>query len=163
MDIMEIARELADEKIVELPDGRSIRLRIDYDTDTCIGDFIDCYGRVEHVRRGYIGHTERPDWADGAAKKIWAWNDCYWWRPPSDILGDKEAVRHIENLVHDLLIHGWQVVYVEVLDADKDAYNSPIVRDIGSMGGVEWFIRDEDGRVEIVADILSWMELPVSV
>lgn len=161
MDIMEIAKKLADEKVVELPDGRSIRLRLDDDTDTYINDFADCYGRVEYVCRGYIGHAERPEWADGAAKKVWAGNECYWWRPPSDILGDKELIKHYENLIHDLLIYGWQIVFVEVLDSETDAYNLPIVREMNCLGGVEWFIRDEDGRAEIVADILSYMELPV--
>jgi hypothetical protein len=158
-----IARELVDGDSVDLPDGRSIRLRLQQDEFASFADWPDCYGRVEYAATNRMtGYKDRPEWADGAARKIWAGNDCFWWQPPADIISNREQVGGYGRMIHELLIYGWQDVIVEILDEGTDAYGSPVVREYNSIGGVEWHMMNEDDRASLLADILADLNVMVA-
>jgi hypothetical protein len=162
-NLMVMTRELVNGDSVELPDGGSVRLVILDDDCWQWQDYAEeLYGKVCHVddvrRNNTWGREQRPLWADGAARKINAGRECYWWQPADDIKADPELIRKTVKVVRDLLEFGWQHVIVEILDADTDAYGDPIVRETDSMGGVEWATLTDDDRAGLVADILVNMD-----
>jgi hypothetical protein len=69
---------------VTLPDGKIVRLHIDYDPWTTINDF-DCYGKVSDRSYPYHGDlvfTPRPQGFTGAARKLQVDRDQWvWWEP----------------------------------------------------------------------------------
>jgi hypothetical protein len=164
---MDLARELVYGDSVDLPDGGSMRLKVVEDDCVSWDDWaVDLYGQVCHVdevrRDNSWGREQRPLWADGAARKIWAGRECYWWQPADDLKSDPAMVKATAKTVRDLLEFGWQVIIVEVLDEGTDAYGSPIVRDVTSLGGVEWVAMTYEDRAVMVADMLADMGVMVT-
>lgn len=105
-------------------------------------------------------HGDNVDLSDGRSVRlvIQAGRECYWWQPAEDLKHDPELVKATARIVRDLLEFGWQVVIVEVLDAESDAYGHLIVREVDSLGGVEWAAMTDEDRAGMVADILSMMD-----
>lgn len=142
---------------VELLDGRTLRIRIESDTIDPF-DWSDCWGRVAHIPNRYDGRRDpRPEGFDGAARKVRTGRDAFWWQPWHGATAE-EARDAVPRIV-DLLAFGLSIVFVEILDG-CDAYGSPIVRDVASLGGIEPFA-DGDYRASIVADLAS--ELGVTI
>lgn len=142
-----------DGDIIDMPDGRKLRLRIV--TDDCdVMDLWtdDCYGRVEWEKRGE--YPQRPDGFDGNAEKlsIGRGNDRLWWQPPADVKrSDTSAFRKLRANVTDLFEYGWQIISLEVLDG-TDYYGRPIVTWADSVGGIEPFT-DWHDRCEVIGDM----------
>lgn len=136
-DCLRMLREDGD--IVLLPDGRTVRLRIEPDHDTIINDF-DCWGKVgwEQYDRS-MGYHRRPDGFDGNSERMSYGNsDPYWWQPPAD--GPKRGTPEFDALrreVQELCEFGFVVLILEVLDGD-DAYGNGIVVNYTALGGVVW-------------------------
>lgn len=145
---------------VDLPDGRTLRVRVETDHDTTIDDF-DCYGQTAWVEydRDTGSASPRPDGFDGRARKLHAYGgDAFWWQPPFDMgmADDPETVRKNADLVVDLVSFGFKGVILEMLDGE-DAYGSPIVRGVASVWGVddtaEEYVRDLVG--ELATELLD--------
>ncbi len=162
-NIETISNDLVYGDDVELDDGRIIRLVVsqdDWDVASMIDD--DLYGRVEYIdttRYGRYGRC-RPDWCDGSARIIHTMNggSC-WWQPPSDIKSSVSQIRNTQRYLTDLLENGFQIVTVELCRNETDAYGRPIVDDLSSLGGVEWYVGDDLYRREIISDLLTQIGL----
>lgn len=142
---------------LELPNGDVLQFTELPDDDTRVGDF-DCYGKVEHLWRT-SGHTQRPNGFDGMAEKIHTGRDEYWWQPPADLRSGwvgSEIRPQLRNLVRDILTYGFSVYKVE-LCRGTDAYNSPVVVDYATIGGIEPF-GDDDDKVGYVADLVAELQ-----
>lgn len=157
-----VANDLVYGDDVELDDGRIIRLLVsqdDWDTTSMIDE--DLFGRLEYIdSRKYGRERVRPDWCDGSGRIIHTMNgDSYWWQPPSDIKGNPSQIRNTQRYLRDLLENGYQIVTVELCRNETDAYERPIVDDLFSLGGVEWYVGDDIYRREIVTDLLTQIGL----
>lgn len=141
-----------DREIVELADGRALRLLIQPDHDTTINDY-DCYGRVAWVGRGHGGYPpNRPDGFNGRARKLWTSSDAFWWQPPADV-ADADLV-DMSYHVRDLMEYGFHVYIVELLGEETDYYGRrPVLDVLGALGGVD--TTDPSYVQEIVGDIVS--------
>lgn len=141
-------------EIVELPDGRALRLLVEVDQDTTINDY-DVYGRVAWVEhdRGTRYPRNRPAGFDGRARKLWTRSDAFWWQPPADVT-DVDDLAAMTHHVQDLMEYGFKVIVVELLAADRDAYSRRIVVDVlGAIGGVD---TDDPSYVqELVGEIVG--------
>lgn len=144
-----------DREIVELPDGRALRLLIECDEDTTINDY-DCYGRVAWVGRDrYTGlPSNRPDDFDGRARKLWTRSDAFWWQPPADV-ADADLLA-MSRHVADLMEYGFHVYVVELLGEEDDADfygRRPVLDVLGALGGVD--TTDSAYVQEIVGGIVA--------
>lgn len=156
MTTKELQRELIDSLVADdmydLPDGRMLRLIQEPDPFTDINDYADCYGIVEWIPKGRH-QNERPTGFNGAAYKIWAGGDPYWWQPPADIIGSDEAVKAARGAVCDLIEYGTTRITLELCEGN-DAYGRPIVRQFAVIGGVEYSMTYKDKAV-YVADLVA--------
>lgn len=148
--LADLTEALIDNETAELPDGRTLRLRVD--VDEFYNGFEDCdaYGKIAPTERDRdTGLSKRPDGFDGSAMKISVYNDTVWWQPPADVdRSDARAFRQFREIVSDLASFGWKIVTVEVLNG-HDAYRRPIVVGFASVGGV-----DDVGR-EYLTELVS--------
>lgn len=157
-----VANDLVYGDDVELDDGRIIRLLVsqdDWDTTSMIDE--DLFGRLEYIdSRKYGRDRVRPDWCDGSGRIIHTMNGgSYWWQPPSDIKHDGDAIRKMFRYLADVLENGFQIVTVELCRNETDYYGEPIMDDLFSLGGVEWYVGDDVYRTQIVADLLTQIGL----
>lgn len=148
---------------VELPDGRTLRLRIEPDQDSSAwGE--DFYGEFALVERDrWTGRDlPRPDNFDGNSEKMQLRDgDPFWWQPPrgdyelSAKRGSKEFAE-FRQAVRDLVEFGFTSVGLELLDG-VDAYHRPIVKDAQWLGGVDSL---EGGYLQdVLSDLLAEMDL----
>ena len=154
IDETTIAEAVATGKPVDLPDGRALRVRIETDHDTEVGDY-ECYGRVAWVEtdRDTGQAKSRPEGFDGRALKLHAYGgDTFWWQPPYDMGMPDDDLPRSRAQVIELVSFGFHGVIVELLDG-HDAYGEPIVRDVASLWGVD-DIADEYVR-SVVADLVE--------
>jgi hypothetical protein len=82
---------------LELPDGRTLRLRIEADLDTNLFEQPnEAYGKVAWVERNRSTGRPypRPDGFDGSAEKLYTSRSPYWWQPPKDII-DRDKARQL--------------------------------------------------------------------
>lgn len=124
---------------VEYEDGTSVVFRVDVTYDECdIRDlWFDALGELgEPMSHRDTGRDVRPAGFDGAARKlaIGRGHDVWWWQPPADIKGDRDAVDELVRLVCDLLEWGWQVVTLEMVVTDETGTEHTYA---DSIGGVE--------------------------
>ena len=156
METMDRQRELIDSLVAddsyELPDGRMLRLIEEPDPFTDIRDYADCYGIVEWIAPGRRQH-ERPATFDGAAYKIWAGGDTYWWQPPADLKGNPDGIRAARRAVCDLLQYGTSILRLELCEG-ADAYGRPIVREFAVIGGIEFSVT-YGVKADYVADLVA--------
>ena len=153
-----LAEALTDDGDTVEHDGRTYRLRVEPDFDTRVNDF-DCYGRTEHYSHDYRYRrdTQRPADMDGNAEKLDFHDGWIWWQPPTRECGlqrDEPGFDKMREQVLDIVRWGFQVLILEQLDPDPDAYGRPVVRHVASVGGVEPFTSGEY-LAGIVAD-LAW-------
>ena len=140
---------------VDLDDGRTLRLRVEFDQDTTINDF-DCYGKTERYCHDYWreGRTLRPDDFTGNAEKIQVDRGLWiWWEPPAD--GPKRGTpefRQFRGTVTDLVSYGFVLVGLELCEG-TDAYNRPVVVDVTWLGGVE-----RSGVTDTLPDLMSELQ-----
>jgi hypothetical protein len=157
----DLATLLVNDQKVELSGGRFVRLVIEHDDEYSIADDGDWFGKVESTWR-FSGraHQPRPEGFDGSARKIHVGGDTYWWQPPTDVLGDKDALRKLTTAVHDALLHGYFIVKVEAWNG-TDAYGRPVITDYATLGAVDFntayaITGDDTGYLrDIVADLLA--------
>ena len=157
-----IALTLVREGVHTLPDGRTLRLIEETDTDTSVNDF-ECYGRVEHVASPYDHNglrATRPKGFDGTAEKIiTSHGDIYWWQPTLELWGitpaqwhSDAALRRANRLsVRDVLDHGFRLYTVEAYTTCP-CCNGERLTDYNAVGGVEPMLDDAD-----VADRVSYL------
>lgn len=143
---------------IDLPDGRTLRLRIQPDDVNPFEDNPESYGRLARVeiwdRDGM--RAGRPEGFDGAAEKLSIFNDVVWWQPPKDVKRSDPGFREFRNLIRDLASFGSHYVSLEVLDG-TDAYNRPIVVNVAGLGGVDSL---ENGYLaEVVRDLADELEI----
>ena len=125
------------------------------DVDDCfdLNDW-DCYGRVQWAGRG--GRSDRPAGFDGAARKLWTRNDCFWWQPPADLVNNNLALAELLPKVRDILEYGFRVWKVEV-DRRCSCCGSYTMIGSYSFGGYEPF---EEPYTAVVGELLelAWDE-----
>lgn len=126
-----------DGDLMELPDGRTLRLRVEVDMDYDPFVDMDYYGKIASLDR--YGR-QRPEGFTGNAEKLSIFNDVIWWEPPTGpdfgVKRSDPGFKEFRSLVQDLASFGGKVVTVEVLDG-KDAYGRPIVVGVASLGGID--------------------------
>lgn len=141
---VEIEDLTQDGDVIDLPDGRKLRLRIQPDDTNPFTEY-ETYGKVEWANRRY--ERQRPDGFDGNAEIL----NGAWWQPPAD--GPKrgtEEFAKFRQLVLKLIEFGMETVILEVLDGE-DAYHRPIVTQVTSLGGIDSL---EDGYLaEVVKEL----------
>ena len=116
---------------VELPDGRTLRLRITPDETTRLDDF-DIYGDAYAVK------SERT-------VELLSISGPFDWEPPADYEDmTEDAKATLRVLVGEIVSFGFVAVWLEVLDGTKDAYGKPVVKDYAVIGGVEPLAGDYD-------------------
>jgi hypothetical protein len=144
---------------LELDDGRTLRLKIEVDQDTSIGDFPDCYGRLteERVRMNEYGWYARPSDMSGNAEKLWYGNDGpWWWEPPTDVKRSDPVFKSLRDNVRELLAFGFKGVILELLQGE-DAYHRPIVVESASLWGIDSL---DNGYIhEVVSELADELEV----
>lgn len=128
--------------MIDVGDGRQIRLKIEPDTDTTINHF-DCYGKTSKIFDYYRErYSHRPDDMNGNAEKLQIGSgDWIWWQPPDpkETGAPKRGTAEFAKMrqqVSDLLEFGFCGVILEVLDG-RDAYHLPIVTDTASLWAID--------------------------
>ena len=147
-------RDLVRDGKIELGDGEVLRFTELPDEDTRVGDY-DCYGKVEHIWRGY-GQSQRPNGFDGMAEKIHTGRDEFWWQPPDDLRSGwatSETRSALRSVVRDILSYGFSIYKVEWCRGEC-VHGDPIIVDYATIGGVEPFA-DDDDKVGYVADLVA--------
>lgn len=144
----EITRALTDDgDTLELPDGRTLRVRTEPDDMTIMdeqGEGMWC-GRLEWVRANrdyWPARYSRPDGFDGAAEIIRREDgEALWWDVPTDLRGDanRENRDAVRREITELLNCGYRVVVLELCNGE-DAYGRPIVESFASVGAVGWSV-----------------------
>lgn len=137
----------------EMPDGRTLRVRIEPDTyldpEHEING-VDCWGRVAWCELDstytfdYVHyHKPRPEGFDGDALKLHTdFGGAFWWQPTLKAWGvtreewTPERRREEAARIVDLMTYGFSVVILEVLDG-TDAYGRPVIREATSLGGID--------------------------
>lgn len=126
----------------DLPDGRTLKLRIEVDQDASINDY-DCYGKVAWVESRRFGYAARPDGFDGSAVKLWAPQngDQFWWMPYRDEVGGIYDTPEARAIVEDLMAFGFKDVGLELIETVTDSYDNEhdVVADTAWIGGVDKF------------------------
>jgi len=149
-----------DRDVVELEDGRTLRLRIDADQDSQISDY-ECYGKVEWgAEDPDTGRERRPKGFTGNSQKIQIRNSgrtSAWWEPPtgdyasSAKRGTPEWAKEVESITN-LVEFGFKSVTLELVQG-HDAYNRWIVRKVQSLGGIDSL---EDGYLlDVVTELAA--------
>lgn len=115
--------------------GKVYRCSVGPDEYASVMDDGDWYGALAPITdRWYHFPPTRPDGFDGRARKIHTRDGDYWWQPPADVT-DEHLSAMRENLT-ELLEWGYSTVALELLDG-TDAYGSPIVVQVASLGAVD--------------------------
>jgi len=143
----------------DLPDGRTVRLRITPD-DIDPFDEYGSFGKIGEIRRNdFSNRGERPARFDGNAEKLWAGQSHQvWWQPPADgPTRSSEGFAELRQLVTELLEFGMIVVTVEILNG-TDAYGRPIAQSAESLSGIEPFPKPEY-LAEVIGDLLISLNL----
>jgi hypothetical protein len=139
-----------------MPDGRSLRLRVELDDWAQPGDddFHGSFAPVDHRTNAY-GYSRRPDGFDGNSEKLWVGrSDEVWWQPPKN--GPKRGTPEFDVFrrnVRDLMEFGYQVMTVELVDG-ADCYGRGTVLAAESLCGIEPYA-DAGYRREIVAELAA--------
>lgn len=139
---------------VEINDRFRLRLMIEHDPDSSINDY-DCYGKIEWCDR-YHYHGTRPAGFNGAARKLWASSDAFWWQPWDTkewaALTHEQQTRHL-TLVRDLVEYGFKQVGLALEEEIQDyAWRGHWTRvDEVWIGGVD------EPYPELVRDLLDLM------
>jgi hypothetical protein len=146
----------------ELPDGRTLRLRLEATDETAMDQINGCdaYGRVAwpvwyRYPETHGAPDHRPDDFNGAARKLhpngWHMTDPVWWQPcPTTVAAGPEALEREAEEMTRLLGDGFHCVVLELLDG-TDAYGHPIVVDVESLSGVDR--ATDDYLAEIVDEL----------
>lgn len=146
----------------DLPDGRTLRLRILPDQDSDPFNDTDLYGRIEWCSDRIYDQDGRlkgrPDGFDGNAEKMWAQQngDAFWWQPPADVKRSDPNFSSLRSIVNDLASFGMVGYVVDVLAPDEhsDFYDHRPVLTAASLWGIECMV-DGASAAEIVADLVS--------
>jgi hypothetical protein len=143
----------SDGDVIDLPDGRKLRLRVEHDDQDPFGEY-ETYGKVEAGVRNDYTNDGRPSGFDGNSEKL---AQKVWWQPPAGApQRGTEEFRRFRSLVIDLLNYGMHGVTLEVLDG-KDAYRRPIVVQVANLGGIDSL---EDGYLaDVVKELAEELEL----
>ena len=165
-EVSTLLTELTDDRdTVELPDGRTVRLRIEHDPDTRLigeGADFDCYGKLEwrdtRDRWGEGHWPARPDGFDGNAEVLCApSSDPVWWQPAegSPARGTREFVEMRRGML-ELLEFGFQQVGLEILET-CDCCDVTSVRGSAWIGGVDDATGDHLQELigELFADVMA--------
>lgn len=160
MTDLDLTQLTQDGDTLELPDGRTLRVRVEPDQDYNPFEDFDIYGRISDLRWGpdnrslenVYGNLERPHDFDGNAEKIDIISGRIWWQPPKD--GPKRGTpefREWRSFIIDLASYGGVGVILELLDEVPDAYGQPVVRHTASLWGIDSL---DDGYItEVVRDL----------
>ena len=162
MNVTDLSDLTDDGDTYELPDGRTLRLRFEPDDINPFDDNPDFYGLIAWTERhrDYVGDAQRPEGFNGAARKLWAGGDRFWWQPPKDVIEQgPDAVESMASQVKELAEYGYCCLILEVLYGE-DAYHRPIVVAATSLGGIEPF-PDNDYVREVVQEQLAELGLEV--
>ena len=144
---------------IDLPDGRSLRLRIEPDQDASVNDS-DCYGRIEWSHVGphnYTGRANRPDDFTGAAHILDRdHGSVLWWQPWEG--ATEEQARDFLPTLRELVEYGFKLVGLELRETVTDSLGSEhtVVLDTAWLGGVD--DTGSDYLQEIIGEMLH--ELP---
>lgn len=131
-----LADLVVDGATVDLPDGRSLRVRIESDPDYSINDY-DSDGRVAWVKHGaWTDHDDpRPQGFTGRARKLCTFDgERFWWEPYEGLT--KEQVDTETWRIRELMTFGFHGIILELLDGE-DAYGRPIVVEQASLWGID--------------------------
>jgi hypothetical protein len=117
IDMDAVRAALTDDRdTFELPDGRTLRLRIEPDPDMSIldeqGEGVWC-GRIEwdKGRTNDYGYRDRPDGFTGRAEVIHRdRSDRLWWEVPADIVIGSDHHRTLRQSILDLYHYGYSQV-----------------------------------------------------
>jgi hypothetical protein len=161
MDTLEIDLSdlTEDGDIIDLEDGRKLRLRIESDPDASVNDY-EGDGRVEWTRNNYYGAVRPSDFTGRARIMDRDHYSTLWWEPPTpEMVGcvwTEQQLREEESRIRLLLQDGFCVVTLELLDG-KDAYGRPIVTEAQSLGAIDSL--DNGKLAEVLSDLLAEMDL----
>jgi len=154
-----------DGDVIELEDGRQLRLKVVPDEDTSIFDE-PFWGEFQWVRgdSDYApARSRRPDEFDGNAEIIAKdHGSCLWWQPPrgdyalSHGRGTPEFAEFRQS-VKDLLEYGFCGVMLELLDG-VDAYQRPIVVEVESTWGID-SLNNGEYLAEIVKELAGELDI----
>jgi hypothetical protein len=146
---------------LELEDGRTLRLRLEPDQDASINDY-ESDGSIEWTRNNAYGPV-RPDNYTGRARILNRdRGQTLWWEPPSiEMVGTvwtDEEMRKEEGRIRMLAEFGFVGVILEVCDKERDAYGALVVREQGSLWGIEWDV-DAGYLQTVLSDLAAELEL----
>lgn len=136
------------DEVVDLPDGRSLRLRCEQDDYSVLDD--DWYGKIAPEKYRWGTREYRPEGFNGRARKIRTRSDTFWWQPPDDVTDDQ--LNNLLNTLVDILEYGYSVLTLELLAPERDIYGYRPVLAAASLGGMEPFPDDDHVR-DVVADL----------
>lgn len=145
-----------DGAVLELGEGRALRVRIEPDPDYSINDY-DSDGKVAVVTRDRdrCCDAPRPAGFNGRARKLWTYDGYRFWWQPYEELTDAQIVADVER-IRELMTFGFHGVILELCDG-VDHYGRPIVRDAASLWGIDStdpaYVRD------VVADLVTELSL----
>lgn len=138
----------------ELPDGRTLRLKVEHDPYTSImdeqGEGVWC-GRLEwddsRTENAY-GYRMRPDGFTGRAEVISRDRDArLWWEVPGDIVIGSDHHRTFRQTILELLEYGYKMVTVEL--CEECDHGGEHVVNFDTVGGCD------SVYPELVADLVS--------
>lgn len=155
----DLAKLDRDGAVLDIGDGRALRLKVRPDDTNPFDGDQEFYGRiasVDSVPVNDYGHRERPEDFTGNAEKLWIGrSDQVWWEPPAE--GPKRGTPEFEEWrahVRQLGELGYVGVVLELLEG-ADGYGKPIVRKVASLWGIDSL---EDGYLsEVVSEL--WAEM----
>ena len=139
---------------VAYEDGTEVTFTLDVtydDVDVCHLWCDESMGELGEPRRNACtGREYRPDGFDGAARKLYVGRsyDAWWWQPPAELKGDREAIDMLADYVKAILEWGWQLVTLEMTVRDETGAESTYS---GTIGGVE---PTDDGMHHAISDYL---------
>lgn len=156
--LADIAADLAsDGDEVELPDGRTVRLSIEADSDASVMGDGDWYGALAWSEESSWSRwrAPRPDGFDGNAEIIrpTQGHDELWWQPPADMARGTDAFDKLRATLCDVLDYGYVWASVEVF-THRDIYGRGCVENVASLGGIE-AMYDAGYMAEVVGDLLA--------
>lgn len=159
MSELDLSDLTQDGDTIELPDGRTLRLRIEVDEDASINDY-DADGRVEWTRNSDYGPQRPSDFTGRARIMDRDHRSTLWWEPPTaELIGcvwTEAELRSEESRIRLLLQDGFRGVILELLDG-TDAYGRPIVKEVASLWGIDGL--DNGYLLSVLSDLLAEMHL----
>lgn len=147
---------------IDLPDGRSLLLRIEPDEYASIMDDGDWYGDLKWgTNDRYTGRDVRPDDFDGSAEKILTdGRDVLWWAPPADAVRDADLRGRLRSSIISLYHQGYNVVTLELRETltDSAGHSHTVTVESASLGMVDLIgdtTADDEAHVrEILSDLI---------